>query len=961
MKISNLNNNTSKGSIQVPYGSKVYWKTDNSGYIEEKGVALGELDELINIDLIKSVNVGEIIMWNGTDFISVRPEDLTITHKESGYNPIGVVVVPNFHNVYGNNYCGIVGLYESSTTWGPIKETVLRNFSKLSCIGSNGSISDVVQSVDSSTLPSDNFSDALGPTSTDGISKYKSDSTNYSPSPYNSDGSRNSLYSSIDPPCEIFNRLSEFSGVTNTNALFFSGEEYPAINYCKNYRLNNIGNWYLPTLGELGYVCSRLRKINESIKKIKEIYTEDSDILAISSSNYWTSSEFSDNEASIVDLSDGTVGVLSKTSSSKVRPFFRLRKVSASNTVTLTINPTPAEAKVIINGKERYSMPIFSGSTANYEVYYDNYIKSSGSVFVENEDKTVSVTLDPAPNLGDIALWNNNKLVFSSPENLTQHSSEIPVGVVVIPANHNVYNNGCCCILGLSEEDKEWGVDSAATSDTSLNNYNNVVYIGTNGELGDGSAKGVFDSKSGSYPYFSSDLLNVETSSGPISLDKVGKYRYSSSSSYYIPSPYNSDGSRNFVYSTIKFPSDESNAAQDFNGKSNTTILSGFDGFNAAKWCMTYKTSGTKENEWFIPGYGELGYIFSRFSLINSSINKINEVFSNKPATILSQIDYWSSSEYSNSKARFINFYEGLSDSKNKDTSLTVRPCYQFPVLKTYTLNIETTEGTIWINEEKRNSITVIAGTEVNYVVSIPGRKVIIESVVVDRDLTIKASSYTITLEIGDYLLEGGAFLPFSEFTEENKFIPSLLVGVYVGSIGSVKRFVRIMSTEEFTRSTCAWYNDTSTPSLQSGYVNGYPIGATSSESDVKSRTQGKESTNWLVNSDDYGWNSSKPAAEFARSYEPTPAISNGKYYWNLPCAGELELVMQNKTVIKNSVVKAGGYGESIDPSGAITRVWVSTQYSVKLAWTYSLSTGNVSTMSIFSESSVFVLPMASY
>lgn len=962
------NKKVSRGSIQVPYGSKVYWKTDNPGYIEEKGVTQGESDETVDLNLVKLVEVGDIILSKGSDIILVRPSDLISTYQESGYTPVGIVVIPNSHNVYGDYSCGIVGLREYiNIVWGTGNiDSSLINFSRFgssACIGENGSVGDsIVKLSTSAKLPSTGFSSSDGPDSLDNLGKYFDNSSEYAPSPYNSDGSRNVLYSQIDPLSSISNNLAEFSGKFNTRTFADAsktGDDYRAVTSCASYSLSNLGEWYLPTVAELGYLCARLKEINESIQKIKEVFGDGTPTKTISGKEYWSSTIGDGDVPMCVNMEDGSIIKKDKSNSLSARPFFRAKEVSSINIVTLTINPTPSDATVVINGKIRNSMSVFSGSIVTYEVYKDNYVISSGNISAGTEDQSIDIILDPAPKVGDIALWNNNKIVFSSLDNLNQHASETPIGVVVIPSSHNVYENGCCCILGLGEENKEWGVNGAATSETSLKNYNNVVYIGSKGSLGDGSAGGVFDYGNGDLIYFSSDSLNVEASTGPVSLDGVGKYKYASS--YYIPSPYNSDGTRNRVYDTIEAPSDSTNATHDFSGKGNTSMLSRLDGFNAAKWCVTYKTDGTNEGDWFIPGYGELGYIFSRYNVINASLSKINYIFSStKPATILSQISYWSSTEYSNSKARYLNFYEGLASAKEKNDKSTVRPCYQFPVLKTFTLTINTSTGTIWINGEKRNTITVPAGTTVTYVVAVPGYKADIGTIPMYEDKTINPGGMSTSLEIGDYLLEEGGFLAYSDLTDEISFIKPFLIGVYAGDAGNTKRFVRVMTTDEFTGSTCAWYSETSTPSLQSGYPDGYPNGATLEESEVRGRTWGKKSTDWILNdSASFGWDASKPAAEFARSYGSTPAISS-KYYWNLPAAGELELVRQNKTVIKNSVVKAGGYGASIDPSNTSIQLWVSTQATKEYAWAYRLKDGSLNMMGI-SNRSVFVLPMASY
>ena len=67
--------------------------------------------------------------------------------------------------------------------------------------------------------------------------------------------------------------------------------------------------------------------------------------------------------------------------------------VAAPEMVTITINPTPAEAVVKINGSEQKSIEVVKGSQVSYEVSKEGYISKSGSV-TATSDQTVNVSLD---------------------------------------------------------------------------------------------------------------------------------------------------------------------------------------------------------------------------------------------------------------------------------------------------------------------------------------------------------------------------------------------------------------------------------------------------------------------------------------------------------------------------------------------------------------------------------------
>lgn len=67
--------------------------------------------------------------------------------------------------------------------------------------------------------------------------------------------------------------------------------------------------------------------------------------------------------------------------------------VAAPEMVTVTINPTPAEAVVKINGSEQKSIEVVKGSQVSYEVSKEGYISKSGSV-TATSDQTVEVSLE---------------------------------------------------------------------------------------------------------------------------------------------------------------------------------------------------------------------------------------------------------------------------------------------------------------------------------------------------------------------------------------------------------------------------------------------------------------------------------------------------------------------------------------------------------------------------------------
>ena len=101
---------------------------------------------------------------------------------------------------------------------------------------------------------------------------------------------------------------------------------------------------------------------------------------------------------SLIDTIAGALGITSK----QLDRFFEAGMSEDVNiksnaykyltTVTLTINPTPADAVVLINGEAQESVTVPYGDTVYYSVIAEGYLTQSGSVEM-TEDKTIDVEL----------------------------------------------------------------------------------------------------------------------------------------------------------------------------------------------------------------------------------------------------------------------------------------------------------------------------------------------------------------------------------------------------------------------------------------------------------------------------------------------------------------------------------------------------------------------------------------
>ena len=103
-----------------------------------------------------------------------------------------------------------------------------------------------------------------------------------SPSPYLTNDTFNPVYGAIT---EGGNALSDFNGLSNTQLLVNEGEQYHAAHACWNYKdpANSNLQWYLPAMGELGFLMPRFQLINQSIQAVGGTPVENN--------TFWSSSE----------------------------------------------------------------------------------------------------------------------------------------------------------------------------------------------------------------------------------------------------------------------------------------------------------------------------------------------------------------------------------------------------------------------------------------------------------------------------------------------------------------------------------------------------------------------------------------------------------------------------------------------------------------------------------------------
>ena len=152
-------------------------------------------------------------------------------------------------------------------------------------------------------LPSDKFSGTRCAHDEDVYYSFPS----YIPSPYLTDGSRNSGYYQTTEPLTTGNALADFDGRGNTDKIiaqrgtkdytswkptFDLQSDYPAASCCDMFHTEGTqqGDWYLPACGELGYIMPPFNKINDAINKMSTTYGSSVGVELNSSDYYhWSS------------------------------------------------------------------------------------------------------------------------------------------------------------------------------------------------------------------------------------------------------------------------------------------------------------------------------------------------------------------------------------------------------------------------------------------------------------------------------------------------------------------------------------------------------------------------------------------------------------------------------------------------------------------------------------------------
>ena len=306
------------------------------------GKQIYPVNNVIEIQLADVV-AGDICAFDGTNKRFFRFVDSGATDNIKKYTPIGVVVIPTSHDVYGTGECGVMSLLNmdcdnpsqgassnKNMCWGVHGDTsTLPNLNRAPIVGNGLNVGDASSKVTGENnypyLPSDKLSAVQCPHDTDTC--YYNSSTLYSqaPSPYLTDDSRNPGYYQTTSPSSSNNALADFDGRGNTDKIitrrgnkdytswkptYNTASDYPAASCCDMFYTEGTqqGDWYLPACGELGYIMPPFNKINKAITNMRNIYSTSVGITLDTSGLYWSSSEYGSDSARNVNAITGQVG-----------------------------------------------------------------------------------------------------------------------------------------------------------------------------------------------------------------------------------------------------------------------------------------------------------------------------------------------------------------------------------------------------------------------------------------------------------------------------------------------------------------------------------------------------------------------------------------------------------------------------------------------------------------------------
>ena len=289
------------------------WITPNVCGIEDTGE--------IKVNPIMPISLCDVVYYKNNILKTISID----SWNNSLGTPIGIVVIPEGFLPDGRarmvslkcvNSYGNITTSHSEMKWSNTStDTSLKNYNK-------NPITDNISSMSNSTanggnLPSDKFTGAQS--FVDANSKYDN-SSNLIPSPYLNNRAFNYAYSESSGYSNV---LSDFNGLSNTQTLVGLGSDYVAANAAWKYSDGvSSTQWYLPAMGELGFLMPRFNAINEAITAVGGVVIHNGGYGINGTLAFWSSTETSSNFVCTLQTHNGYVSTSGqKTKTFYVRPF----------------------------------------------------------------------------------------------------------------------------------------------------------------------------------------------------------------------------------------------------------------------------------------------------------------------------------------------------------------------------------------------------------------------------------------------------------------------------------------------------------------------------------------------------------------------------------------------------------------------------------------------------------------
>lgn len=323
---------------------------------------------MVNWGVLKKpeYKAGDICLVNNNTLekLIIPADNYTLeSYPADSYTPIGVVVVPASHTDDGT--ARIISLAamdynnpDNGNTDGHVEivwggygsdistldnKTATPYITNTNYVGIGSTQQLVGWHNDSVGIPemSSDYYDNSYPNPFDEGTCFGEDYSVLAPSPYLTGGGKNEIYHSTANPNSIY---ADMNGKSNTAAILAvdngsstdwqtastitntgrTETTHPAAQCCWRYHTigTNQGDWYLPSAGELGYLCARWKAIDNSIDKLVLSGVEALDLPV--GRNWWSSAEYSSNNAVYLHFRKYYVGLynsLKNTDSSYVRAF----------------------------------------------------------------------------------------------------------------------------------------------------------------------------------------------------------------------------------------------------------------------------------------------------------------------------------------------------------------------------------------------------------------------------------------------------------------------------------------------------------------------------------------------------------------------------------------------------------------------------------------------------------------